>query len=612
MIFLIFSFLFGLHASSLDEQQLKEFSSSKEWLRLLHYDDSNISELDGKGFFISPEGQTNPYKELKANIESFDKNIKIGKLKLHPQCAFPQRKQLIEDKLNISFKSVTCPLLEKFIQKFKNPKQVSLIFSSAYPNNPASMFGHTFLKFESERESELLDMGVNFAAFTPPNYNHLVFMYKGVFGGYPGMWSAEPYYKKVNQYINAESRDLWEYRLNLDEHETLSLIRHLWELEVNSYFDYFFIDENCSYQVLRALEAIQPHLKISNYRIYVAPGETIKSLNSTPDLVKDVKFRPSLYHQLEIKLSQLDKKGRQNALLWMQQKENDDIRPEVLSAALTGLLYQRSKLKHDWNKNHQKWEAKLLSLTASQQKAKKDLKLPDHLYKTEPTLGHDPYALFVSTGIKESSNLTETITFTRLKLRSAYHDLLANDLGYPQFSEILTPFIEVEFDNKDVFIPHLGIFTSTSLFPVTDISSEYSWKINIGAKNSPLRNCKLCLIPYTEYGRGYSLGDHNFRLYLLAMGRVQAHKKLLKGYDLEGGLEVGLLYSAQNEHKFGINFKPYYSFNLESMTHNLKASYSFNKIKNHELRSHIEFQKIHGNVNREYKEFLLQYIYYFR
>src|SRR5690606_5397884 len=117
------------------------------------------------------------------------------------------------------------------LENFHDPTGVSLVYSSAYPNNPASMFGHTFLKIESSRKSNLIDTGINFAAYTPKNPNMLAFMFNGVAGGYLGMWSIEPYFTKVNQYVNSESRDLWEYELNLSKEETHHLLMHLWELE---------------------------------------------------------------------------------------------------------------------------------------------------------------------------------------------------------------------------------------------------------------------------------------------------------------------------------------------------------------------------------------------
>ena len=216
------------------------------------------SELDGPEFFFAPDGRQNPEAELISSLEAFGRDLKIGRLQLHPQCAFPERFRFLVEKFKRSYPKVDCPKFREFLEMFHGPRGVSLVFSSAYPNNPASMFGHTFLKIESGRKNHLIDMGINYAAIARRDTQLLAFMYLGTMGGYKGMWSMEPYFHKVNEYINSESRDLWEYELTLSPEETLRLLAHLWELEVTSYLDYYFFDENCSYQILRAIEAIRP------------------------------------------------------------------------------------------------------------------------------------------------------------------------------------------------------------------------------------------------------------------------------------------------------------------------------------------------------------------
>lgn len=40
-----------------------------------------------------------------------------------------------------------------------------------------------------------------------------------------------PYYRKVKEYGDFESRDLWEYELNLTPEETRFLVSHIWEMQ---------------------------------------------------------------------------------------------------------------------------------------------------------------------------------------------------------------------------------------------------------------------------------------------------------------------------------------------------------------------------------------------
>src|SRR5205814_8251235 len=76
-------------------------------------------------------------------------------------------------------------------------------------------------------------------------------------GSCRGEFVARPYFYKVREYADFESRDLWEYELALDGRKLALLVAHLWELG-QTWFDYYYATENCSYQILGALEAADP------------------------------------------------------------------------------------------------------------------------------------------------------------------------------------------------------------------------------------------------------------------------------------------------------------------------------------------------------------------
>ena len=73
---------------------LEDVANSPQWLRLLHYQPAWTTEykslLDGEDFFFAKDGKTNPLAELKASLEAMSQNLQVGKLKQHPQCAFPR------------------------------------------------------------------------------------------------------------------------------------------------------------------------------------------------------------------------------------------------------------------------------------------------------------------------------------------------------------------------------------------------------------------------------------------------------------------------------------------------------------------------------------------
>ena len=93
---------------------------------------------------------------------------------------------------------------------------VTLVYATAYLNSPASMYGHTFLRLSRATGdgNPLLDYVMNFAADVDTE-NGLLYALKGVTGGFAGRFYVMPYYVKVQEYSNMESRDLWEYELTL-------------------------------------------------------------------------------------------------------------------------------------------------------------------------------------------------------------------------------------------------------------------------------------------------------------------------------------------------------------------------------------------------------------
>ena len=85
----------GASVAGPSELILSEIAYSPYWLRLLHYE-KNVwgnyrSRLDGGEFFFSPHGQRDPLAELKSDLIAFTENREVGRLKQHPQCAFPER-----------------------------------------------------------------------------------------------------------------------------------------------------------------------------------------------------------------------------------------------------------------------------------------------------------------------------------------------------------------------------------------------------------------------------------------------------------------------------------------------------------------------------------------
>lgn len=122
-----------------------------------------------------------------------------------------------------------------------------------------------------------------------------MYAWLGMTGGFPGTYAMHPYYVKINEYNDMESRDLWEFRLNLTAEELEFLQAHLWELS-SVYFPYYYLDENCSYQLLTLLEAVRPSASLTNrFSLFVTPTDTLHTMNEQGFFTGKTDYRAAVF-----------------------------------------------------------------------------------------------------------------------------------------------------------------------------------------------------------------------------------------------------------------------------------------------------------------------------
>ena len=298
--------------------QLKVMANQRQWHHLLHYRHHLLSirqryrsqNADPK-FFIHPQGQLDPYLELLASVTAMQQTTSsdvstLTQLNNHAQCRFPARYHWLKKQSPELFQqSVECPALQRWQQQL-SAHSLTLIFPASHINSPSSMYGHTLLRLDTAdlQANKLLSYSVNFAAHHDPNDGELVFSYKGLTGGYPGKISVEPYYIKTNQYQKMEYRDTWEFPLNFNQDEVQQFVRHIWELK-DSFFDYYFFDENCSYRLLAILDASSERANFADsFKLKALPVDTIRALQQQ-GFINGTQHRPSAATDMEWAASQV-------------------------------------------------------------------------------------------------------------------------------------------------------------------------------------------------------------------------------------------------------------------------------------------------------------------
>ena len=318
----------------------REAADRPLWQRLLHLDADGRSRIDSPAAFLAPDAENLALGELLAALERLDSPAES----VAYQCRFPARSAFLRQhfpRQAHAWPPADCPDYQAWRQRL-GVRRVTLVFASAYLNNPSSMFGHTLLRLDGQGRSPLLSWAVNFAAQTRDRQG-LSYAWKGVTGGYAGRFGIYPYYDKVREYARIENRDLWEYELDLTAKQLDRLLAHLWELRELE-FDYFFFDENCSFQLLALLEVARPDLELTRgFKVWAAPVDTVRRLREQPGLIAGQRYRPALQTRLAARIAALPPAMQQDLDELLQGRRQDlPDQPTPLQRA------RLAELVHDW------------------------------------------------------------------------------------------------------------------------------------------------------------------------------------------------------------------------------------------------------------------------
>lgn len=593
----------------IDQAVSKNLHVSRFWRLLGHYRPSLfgvwISEEDGPNFFASPEGKSDPLKELAATIESFFidlKDLKDGEE--HPQCNFTARYKWLKRKLRFDLQKlpeVPCERLEGWL-KGLDAEKITLVFSSFYMNNPASMFGHTLLRIDKKRmglDQKLLNYGVNYSATTDTG-NTLMFILKGLFGKFKGTFTVFPYYIKVQEYSNLESRDMWEYELDFTPDQIDYFLRHLWELGDN-YFDYYYFQENCSYHILSLLEVANPELRLTDqFAFHVIPTETVKALNRYPQLISKRVYRPSLLSQMNDKILKMsgEEKAAFNRLSSDPSAFKDKTflsmsipkKARVLDAYLDLLQFRNLKQAREGITIDK--ETREVLLERSRLAYRQNNPGPPIEFSTPPELGHGSARFGTGYGRFDGE------TFQSFSLRPAYHDLLAKETGYSPGSQIL--FLEINGryyrEMNKIKVDSIKLLDIISLTPVEQVFRKKSWKLSIAVDTVKDIDCGLCNSFKANYGMGLSFKPSifsRFMFYSLLEMELELAPGLPENYRLGGGGIAGGFIKITEDWKVELRAEyldfpighdsDYYKLNLNqryALSQNLDARLGLSNLKN--------------------------------
>ncbi len=451
-----------------------DLSTDPQWRALLHYQqgwgsvEGASSLVADPGFFLSESGKQDAQAELAATLEAFQQPI--ADPNEHPLCRFPARARWLRSKLgDTRVPVIPCERFTTWYQAI-DPRGATLIFASAFLNNPASSFGHTLVRIDSMAPA-YLSYVANFAANATDN-NAVLYAWKGLFGGYGGYFSIAPYFERIKKYSDLEYRDMWEYKLSLTQDEVSLMTSHLWELKDRP-FVYYYFDENCSQQLLALLDVARPSLNLrEKMKTWVIPVDTVRVAVES-GIVADVAFRPSLTGRLSQKLRSLKPEQVQQVRSLSEPHETvpNLTSVHVADAALEYLAYRRSKAKGEQEKELNDYSRRLmLARSRLPPMVEEEVSTPPR-----PEISHHTGRLSLSAGRVESKKQLG------VELRPAFHNLLDPREGYVLGSGI--EFLKLSTavrEGEGLLVDKLTLIDLTSLTPRSELYHPIAWRFSTG------------------------------------------------------------------------------------------------------------------------------------
>ncbi|MCL6700081.1 DUF4105 domain-containing protein [Pseudomonas sp. T1.Ur] len=533
-------------APHVDPQRLQQLANDRFWISLGHYETAKLggwrSYISDKKFFLAPDGNEHPDRELAATLQALYGPASAGQQ--HAQCVYPARTRWLKKQLDLKdLPAINC---SDYTQWFKDvsPHSAVMIFPAAYLNSPSSMFGHTLLRIDQadvqSDKTALLSYAINFGAYIEGSDNSILYAWKGLMGGYPGLFALVPYQEKLSEYRSLENRDLWEYRLNLSQAETERMVEHVWELK-QIQFDYFFFDENCSYRLLELLQVARPSLRLTEqFPLTAIPTDTVKAVKEA-GLVESIQYRPSRERELLSRAEPLSDDEQQWVLKVsadQQQLQRPEFKalPRDRQALIIDAAYRLERYRaNGQERDPQRAQRSFELLRAINQNPAPEL---DIARPGLPEDGHESRTWQAGLGTRGDR------AFGEYGLRMAYHDLNDNAESFPLGAQIEILQLKLrQYEGNDWQLQQLDLATIRSLTPRNELLQPLSWQVTGGLERVPGKHDDETLVSHVNGGGGgtWALGDDVLG-FALGTVRVEHNNDFAQFIAPAAGFNSGVLW----------------------------------------------------------------------
>jgi hypothetical protein len=533
------------------ELSVEYLAQDPQWLALLHMQRNIVgvfrSEVDEPSFFLAGEN-SNPEAELQATLAAL---LSPAAGEKSAWCQYPARAAYLVETMGIHRpEDAACRGLQAWRNQFHTDKLV-MIFPTMYMDNPASLFGHTFLRFDAadtDKHPVLLSRALSYYADVLSAGNTVNYILQGLAGGFDGVFEVRHYFEKIRKYSDNEDRDIWEYELDLSPNQIQRLIDHAWEVRGHT-FHYFFLDENCSYRLIAMLDTVvAPYTMRSAFVADVMPLDTIHVLRES-HLIRKATYVPSAakwFFKAERALTPEERQVMQSFIA-------GDVPVEALGQPnVVAVASQYKALQMRKDVEHRAQHAQQLNALLQQSAVLVDSQTDNNVAIDEPSYistddrvldptvaGHGTHRVRVGWMMDDGK------AFTTMGARLAYHDESDPLPGFEPGVQLEALDAQWRFNDGDVELDHITWFSVVSRKPRNDYFKPASWGIHLARRREMLGDA-MPLVNAVDGERGVSYNCGAFLCYAELTGSVIGGGAVDQGWALGAGGRIGALYQSND------------------------------------------------------------------
>lgn len=428
------------------------------WDRLLHAE-NGVSRVQSAEFFVSPNGRKNPEQERTEFLKILNSN-EAQQL----ACQFPARyKWLTRETTQLHLIDLNrCDDLKKFHDGFQK-KSFYIAYVSEFLDAPASAFGHVMLVFQDEQTPLDLADTIHFAA-TTNREGAVEYAIKGLSGGFEGYFIREPFFHKKKDYLLFEQRSINLYKIDLTKDEIENIIFHLYELR-KAKFQYYFVDENCAFQIAELINIASPN---KNYSLSTKqPNLPIDVVRSNANRISEKKTLPPIIVRQKYLTTRLSEAEKTHVQAVINQTERVRTEDSDQTKELLYLHYQYAfRRKGKPYLNHSEIES--LDFKESSQQ----VELADPSLKTKTNIW--------SAGLTQSNQQTQG----RVRWTPLGEDSVQTQISRDSKLKILETTLNIS--NHQIQLEQLKLLSMSSTPNHLEMHQPWSWSFDVSAnRNNP-------------------------------------------------------------------------------------------------------------------------------